>query len=186
MARKPLSPRERFEVFKRDQFTCQYCGRKTPEVVLEVDHVIPVSSGGLNDIKNLVTSCWECNRGKGARLLGDSAPVSDIHDQTITMLERELQLREYNAVATLRRQREDAQIDHLLDFWDFVAPYKRDIQYPDKSTLRSFLQVIPMEDIKDAMEIACDRMGATHKGVSYLVGILKNKRADASREEAYR
>ena len=62
--RKNLSKSVRFEVFKRDSFTCQYCGKSAPDVVLEVDHIIPVSKGGDNDISNLITSCFECNRGK--------------------------------------------------------------------------------------------------------------------------
>ena len=59
-----VNPKLRFEVFKRDNFTCQYCGEKPPEVTLEVDHLIPVSKGGTDDQKNLITSCIECNRGK--------------------------------------------------------------------------------------------------------------------------
>jgi 5-methylcytosine-specific restriction endonuclease McrA len=42
-----VTPKVRFEVFKRDNFTCRYCGRKTPEVVLEVDHVVPVAEDGI-------------------------------------------------------------------------------------------------------------------------------------------
>ena len=44
--RKALSQKIRFEVFKRDSFTCQYCGRKAPDVVLQVDHIVPVAKGG--------------------------------------------------------------------------------------------------------------------------------------------
>lgn len=62
--RRPLSKKLRFEVFKRDAFTCQYCGKKAPDVVLEVDHIKPVSKGGKNELLNLVTACFECNRGK--------------------------------------------------------------------------------------------------------------------------
>lgn len=60
-----LSKRLRFEVFKRDGFTCQYCGAKPPDTVLEVDHVHPRSLGGLDTLDNLKTACWNCNRGKG-------------------------------------------------------------------------------------------------------------------------
>lgn len=49
--RKPLSKKVRFEIFKRDSFKCQYCGGASPEVVLHVDHINPVSKGGDNDIK---------------------------------------------------------------------------------------------------------------------------------------
>lgn len=59
-----VSQKLRFDVFKRDSFTCQYCGRKSPEVILEADHITPKSKGGLDTLDNLITSCRECNRGK--------------------------------------------------------------------------------------------------------------------------
>ena len=59
----------RFGILKRDNFTCQYCGRKAPEVALEVDHVIPKSKKGKDVDENYVTSCWECNRGKAGSLI---------------------------------------------------------------------------------------------------------------------
>jgi len=54
----------RFQVFKRDNFRCQYCGKESGEVILEVDHVTPKSRGGSDNIGNLITACRECNRGK--------------------------------------------------------------------------------------------------------------------------
>lgn len=60
--RKNIPNYIRFQVFKRDKFTCQYCGRSGVE--LEVDHITPVASGGTNDIDNLITACKDCNRGK--------------------------------------------------------------------------------------------------------------------------
>ncbi len=56
----------RYEIIERDNSTCVYCGRKPPEVSLEVDHVLAVSNGGTNDPENLVTACYDCNAGKGA------------------------------------------------------------------------------------------------------------------------
>ena len=50
------------EVFRRDNYTCQYCGAKG--VKLEVDHIIPFSRGGSDDLSNLTTSCRRCNRQK--------------------------------------------------------------------------------------------------------------------------
>lgn len=73
--RKPLSKKMRFEVFKRDKFTCQYCGRMSPDVILEVYHIKPVAEGGTNDLINLVTSCRDCNRGKGKRKISDNSAV---------------------------------------------------------------------------------------------------------------
>jgi len=49
-------------IFKRDNYTCQYCGSVGGK--LEGDHIIPISKGGTNDIENLATSCRRCNRQK--------------------------------------------------------------------------------------------------------------------------
>jgi hypothetical protein len=71
MANRPsLSKGTRFKVFTRDEFTCVYCGRKAPFVRLEVDHRVPRCAGGGDSFGNLVTACWDCNRGKAGRDLG--------------------------------------------------------------------------------------------------------------------
>lgn len=59
-----VSKELRFKVLCRDNFACQYCGRKAPDVELEVDHIYPVSKGGKAREDNLVTSCASCNSGK--------------------------------------------------------------------------------------------------------------------------
>lgn len=61
----------RFEVLNRDNFTCRYCGRKAPEVILHIDHITPKSEGGTNALENLATACEECNLGKSNLLLND-------------------------------------------------------------------------------------------------------------------
>jgi len=66
--RDSISPKLRFAVLRRDKYVCQYCGACGPETELEVDHKIPVSRGGTDEMENLVTSCIKCNRGKGNRV----------------------------------------------------------------------------------------------------------------------
>lgn len=92
MSRKPLSKTVRFEVFKRDGFTCQYCGAKAPEVVLHCDHIHPVAEGGTNDIMNLLTACAACNGGKGARKLDDRSAVERQRSQIEELESRREQL----------------------------------------------------------------------------------------------
>ncbi len=170
--RRSISPKVRFEVFKRDDFTCRYCGRKTPQVVLEIDHVLPVAEGGDDALENLVTSCWECNRGKGKTLLDALAPGVDVHEQTILLLERELQLREYSTVRRAQRDREDADIDELYAYWDQLAGGSAR-QSPPKAILRHYLRLFAADDIKDAMEIAMEKKG-DWTGCKYMSGILRN------------
>lgn len=52
------------EVYQRDSFTCQYCGVQPPTAQLTIDHLIPLSQGGLDEIFNYVTACKSCNQRK--------------------------------------------------------------------------------------------------------------------------
>jgi len=61
----------RFKILSRDYFTCQYCGKKTPSVELEIDHIYPNSKGGKSVIENYITTCRECNIGKGDVILNE-------------------------------------------------------------------------------------------------------------------
>ena len=88
-----LSDKTRFEIFKRDKFTCQYCGAKSPDVILNVDHIKPVADGGNNGLLNLTTSCRVCNSGKSDRLLSDSAAVTASRKQAEFIQERHAQIR---------------------------------------------------------------------------------------------
>lgn len=95
MARKKregISKKTRFEIFKRDKFTCQYCGKKAPDVILHLDHIKPVADGGKSDILNLVTACIDCNSGKGARSLADNAVLDAQRVQLEVLQERREQL----------------------------------------------------------------------------------------------
>lgn len=90
--RKGLSVRARFEVFKRDNFKCQYCGKAAPDVVLRIDHIHPVSKDGDNDILNLLTACVDCNAGKSDVLLSDASAIARQREQLELLNERREQL----------------------------------------------------------------------------------------------
>lgn len=92
MKREAISKRTRFEVFKRDQFKCQYCGAAAPEVLLTVDHIRPVADGGGRDLLNLITACNVCNAGKAAVPLSDSAAVTKQMAQVRLLAERREQM----------------------------------------------------------------------------------------------
>ena len=56
----------------RDNFTCCNCGNSTfkePNLLLEIDHIIPVAKGGLTEESNLQTLCWKCNRSKSDKIM---------------------------------------------------------------------------------------------------------------------
>ena len=65
--REMIPLNSRFKILKRDNYTCVKCGQspaKNNDVELEIDHIIPVSKGGTNDLENLQTLCKKCNQGK--------------------------------------------------------------------------------------------------------------------------
>lgn len=65
MERQQLTPSLRYDIMKRDGFRCTICGRTAEDgVKLHVDHIKPVSKGGLTVPDNLRTLCQDCNLGK--------------------------------------------------------------------------------------------------------------------------
>ncbi len=58
------------EIFRRDNYRCQYCGQPSPH--LTVDHVIPRHRGGVHSWENLVSACPACNRRKGGKTLQEA------------------------------------------------------------------------------------------------------------------
>lgn len=73
MERKKVTGPLRFQVMVRDNFACQGCGNTpSPEnnnVVLRVDHIVPVSKGGKTTLDNLQTLCHRCNHGKRDKIV---------------------------------------------------------------------------------------------------------------------
>jgi len=58
----------RRNIYQRDNFTCQYCGKVLPRNELTIDHVIPRSRGAKSNWQNVVLACIQCNADKGDRL----------------------------------------------------------------------------------------------------------------------
>lgn len=67
-----MTKKLRESIKKRDDFTCCNCGNSTyaePNLLLEIDHIIPVSKGGRTVESNLQTLCWKCNRTKSDKIV---------------------------------------------------------------------------------------------------------------------
>jgi 5-methylcytosine-specific restriction endonuclease McrA len=147
-----LSKRIRFEVFKRDRFCCQYCGRHPPDVILEIDHIIPVCDGGDTNEANLLTACFDCNRGKAANPL-TRVPQS-LADKATEIAEHEEQLRGYREVFEQQRDRIEA------DMWKVAEALFGEYECEDGirrdwlSRIKFFNDKIGFEQVFEAAEIA--------------------------------
>jgi len=152
--RKPLGKKLRFEVFKRDKFTCQYCGSKAPDVVLHVDHLHPVAQGGANDVLNLVTACEGCNSGKGARLIDDSSVVERQRAQLEILEARREQLQ---MMLEWRDELERVKTDTVSMIADRVA--ERGEFGPNengRSWIRKWLKTYSFDEVLAAVDEAFD------------------------------
>lgn len=173
MARKALSKKTRFEVFKRDGFTCQYCGAHPPSVILHVDHIHPVAAGGGNDMDNLVTSCQACNLGKSANLLQD-IPQS-LQDKAAQVIEREAQLKGYQKALDAKRSRIEIE---AIDVCDVYEHFNEGFTLTDSAmvTVRHFIEKIGFHEVRAAMERAMSRPRQGKGGqFKYFCGICWNK-----------
>ena len=77
-----VSKRLRYEILRRDNHTCRYCGAAAPDVPLRVDHVTPVALGGTDEPTNLATSCEPCNSGKSSAS-PDAHHVANVSDDAL-------------------------------------------------------------------------------------------------------
>lgn len=164
-----LSKRKRFELFKRDKFTCQYCGGRPPTVLLELDHVVPQSRGGDDSPANLITSCQDCNRGKSNIPLDCLVP--GLEERVAEGQERLAQLKAYNRLikAEERETRKSiAEVQDALGWEDFQAR--------EAGSLRLFLRRLSLEEVLEAAHIAVSRKGNSPSNLwRYFCGVCWRK-----------
>lgn len=158
MSDRPTIPKSvRFEVFKRDKFTCQYCGKKAPDVVLVIDHINPVSKGGVSDIINLITSCEGCNSGKSDRPLSDGAALEKARAQLEALEERRQQLAMMVEWRESLTKSGEILVDSVVRL--FESAYNRQFPVNDegRKSIRTLIKKFGYDDVCDAVDLACER-----------------------------
>lgn len=179
--RIPISKKTRFDVFKRDEFKCSYCGSHPPDVLLEVDHIEPVAGGGGNDPSNLTTACRDCNRGKGASPL--SAVPRSLTEQAEETAEREAQIKAYYEILQAKKDRIDEEVWSIADV--FMDRFGEDsILRSRLASIRTFLERLNYFEVLEAMEIATEKMHSKNRSFNYFCGVCwrKIKRAEGTEE----
>ena len=168
--RKGISKKTRFEVFKRDSFKCQYCGKTAPDTILVVDHIVPVKDGGDNELTNLVTACDVCNQGKGARSLDDNTVVEKQRKQMEELNERREQLEMMMKWRTGLNGIEQDKIDAVAEYW--INKGCHSLNEHGLNLLSKNIKKYGMEQILDAMDKAVEQYveydddgNVTHKSV---------------------
>lgn len=183
MERKSLSKKTRFEVFKRDKFTCQYCGGRAPDVILHVDHVMPIAQGGSNDLLNLVTSCSDCNLGKGARKLSDDSMIEKQRRHMEQHAEREEQILMMLEWKKSLVRIDDTQISAAVEYFTELTGFSIRPEYHVK-TFGPLIRKYGLAATFEAVDIAFDQYFQSgnqceaNKMLSKLSGIAFNKKRE--------
>ena len=153
--RQPLSKRVRFDVFKRDHFSCQYCGAHPPEALLEADHIMPVVEGGGDEEANLITACRDCNRGKAGVPL--SIVPRSLGERAAEVAEREEQLAGYRSIMEARAERIERDMWEVADI--LVPNASKDGMRRDwLRSIKTFNARLPLHIVKECANLARDRM----------------------------
>lgn len=152
-----VSKRLRFEILRRDNYTCRYCGAKAPDVPLRVDHVIPEALGGTDEPSNLVTACEPCNSGKSS-IAPDSPIVADVAADA---------LRWARVIELVAQDREEqrawgreiaAEFTHYWDRWTSTrtdAPFDRPPGW--HTSVNQFLNAgLTMNDLIELIDVAME------------------------------
>jgi hypothetical protein len=159
-----VSKRTRFEVLKRDNHTCRYCGATAPDAILTVDHVTPVALGGTDDPSNLVAACRDCNYGKSSTA-PDAAVVADVAELDVKWADAMRRAAEIRQVALEER---DAYISTFEREWTSVRlmPYAAD----PESVGRLFDAGLPAFEMSDVIRIATGARNVEDR-FAYFMGI---------------
>lgn len=173
-----VSKRTRFEVLRRDEYTCQYCGETAPDVKITVDHVMPVALGGSDFPSNLVAACGDCNAGKTS-----ITPESPLVEK-VSGAAADFAVRSTDAATKLRAFYEESS-DFVFEFeeqwgrWQRTGSQER-IPLPVdwRDSIRQWWRIgVPEEVIHEAIEIAMRKRDLRHEygEFRYMAGIVWKK-----------
>lgn len=183
MARKSTGKRLRFEVFKRDHFTCQYCGRQPPEVVLVCDHVVPVVEGGETSLDNLMTACEPCNQGKAHRSLTTAGIRPDADLLYLATQQEVAEIRRYQEALAYRQEAVNELIPTLQRLWCDCSGLT---WHPSDALLQRALAQYPHDVVGDAIMDVAPKCASGYvntyddrKWTNYLFAVCRNMSENA-------
>lgn len=175
-----VSKRLRYEVFRRDNFACRYCGASAPDVQLTTDHVIPVTLGGKDEAANLVTACMPCNAGKSSSN-PDAPLVDDVAQDAVRWSQAIRAAADQMLVDKAARDAECEQFREAWDRWTLTADGGATSSIPRdpgwRESVRSLRAAgLPMPILLDCIEIAMGRKNVRPEATfRYMCGVAWSK-----------
>lgn len=176
--RRSTGKRLRFEVFKRDYFTCRYCGAQPPDAVLVVDHIVAIADGGSTTLENLITACEPCNQGKSDRSLGDVQPRVDADLLYMETQQEIAEIRRYQRTIVAK---EAALASLAEDLIDRFAATTNNGAYPSERHVLALLGKYELDVVGESLDNVAQKVAGGYLGRSrgewmpYLWSVARNK-----------
>ncbi|GAA1765933.1 HNH endonuclease [Streptomonospora arabica] len=162
-----ISKRLRYEILRRDNHTCRYCGATAPNAELTIDHVTPKALGGDDKPENLVAACVDCNGGKTSTS-PDAPLVADVADDAVRWAGA-------MAIAAQEVMEDSQKRDRAHQIFLRTWKDRGDPELPDgwRGSIDSLLASgLPAEQIAECVDIAADRGNvAPHNRFKYVCGV---------------
>lgn len=161
-----ISKRTRFEVLKRDNHTCRYCGAQAPDVKLHVDHVNPVALGGGDTADNLVAACVDCNLGK-ASSHPDASTVATVAQDAVRWAAA------IKEAARIDREASDKTFDYRCKLFDHVDAYGFPLPANWEQSVIAFHDAgLPIETLLECADVAATAYGVyANNRFRYMCGV---------------
>lgn len=184
-----VSQKMRFEVFKRDSFTCQYCGRSAPDVLLEADHVEPESKGGKGTMLNLITACFDCNRGKSATPLSDQSVLEKQKRQLAELQGKREQLDMMFKWQSALMQIDQDAVDKVCAIWLELVPDYR-VAPKGMRTIGKLIKKFGVSDVIQAMRTVLEQyelntVDQINFAFTKIAGVCRVSRLDPKERELF-
>lgn len=155
-----LDRKTRFGVFTRDDFSCRRCGRRTPEILLVIDYVTPISAGGTEDVSNLVTVCEDCTERKGS---GNTGYRLSLDEATYAQEEMERFAAHFVLTEIVQEslRQESKVLEPVFNAWKSYRIDEKEVPVDTnaRSSILHFIKQLGISAVLDAVETAMKRPG---------------------------
>lgn len=165
-----VSKRTRFEVLRRDNYTCRYC--RATDQPLTIDHVTPLALGGTDEPSNLVTACRDCNAGKSSSS-PDGSLVADVSADAVRWASAR---REAARMFNEERRERSERVQTFLECWQGWDKDNSMLPLDWEETVNRWLDGgLTMGRVLDAFTIALGARHVPERSVfTYMCGITRN------------
>jgi hypothetical protein len=171
-----VSKRLRFEILRRDNHACRYCGGVAPDAVLTIDHVVPVTLGGSDDPSNLITACRDCNAGKSS-VPAEASLVDDVQQDALRWARAMTIAAERANLDRQQRQERREWFEDVWNEWTHGGAMKKPIPLGGnwENTVDRFFEVgLAWEDLRDAVNAAMSSKVPPDATFRYFCGVAWN------------